>query len=83
MKEEYTKIIRRLHIIQGQITGLERLIQEEAECTKVLTQVKAVVKGVRSVGDIIAKEALEKCVTKETAQKEALISDILKLYGTL
>lgn len=53
---------RRLRRIEGQIRGLQRLIDEDVYCIDVLTQIASVTKSLQSVGLGLLDEHLRHCV---------------------
>lgn len=53
---------RRLRRIEGQVRGLERMIEEEAYCIDVLTQVSAVTRALQSVALELLGDHLSHCV---------------------
>ena len=64
LKPEYkTKAQRRLKIIQGQIGGVAKLVEEERYCLDILTQVAAIQQALRGVSKEIVRNHLETCVT--------------------
>ncbi len=48
MSEQKNKIIKRLRILRGQIEAIEKMLEQETECEKMLTQIKAVRSGLLS-----------------------------------
>ena len=57
--------LRRIRILQGQLGGLQRMIESGEECQEVLTQVAAIQAGLRGVGKVVVRHHLETCVTDE------------------
>ena len=57
-----TKVGNRLRRIQGQIGGIEKMIQEDRYCIDILTQVSAVVSALRGVEDAVMQNHLNTCV---------------------
>ncbi len=53
----------RLSRIEGQIRGLQRMIDEDRYCGDILDQIHSVQKALTSVGRVIARNHLETCVT--------------------
>jgi DNA-binding FrmR family transcriptional regulator len=53
---------RRLRRIEGQVRGLERMVDEEAYCIDVLTQVSAVTRALQQVALELLEEHLGHCV---------------------
>jgi DNA-binding FrmR family transcriptional regulator len=57
----------RLKRIEGQVRGLQRLIDEDTYCIDVLTQVAAVTKALQGVGLQLLDEHLQHCVAGAAA----------------
>jgi DNA-binding FrmR family transcriptional regulator len=55
-------IQRRLHRIEGQIRGLARMVEDDAYCIDVLTQVSAATRALQSVALRLLEEHLSHCV---------------------
>lgn len=55
---------RRLAIIEGQLRGLSRMIEERKHCIEVLTQISAIHEALRCVGKLVVRHHLETCVTE-------------------
>lgn len=60
-KDAYLSRLRR---IEGQIRGLQRMIDEDVYCIDVLTQVSAATKALQSVALGLLEEHLAHCVTE-------------------
>ena len=58
-KEDY---LMRLSRIEGQVRGLQRMIDEDTYCIDVLTQISSVTKALQSVGVGLVDEHLRHCV---------------------
>jgi CsoR family transcriptional regulator, copper-sensing transcriptional repressor len=63
-KEDY---MRRLRRIEGQVRGLQRLVDEDTYCIDVLTQISAVNSALQSVALGLLDEHLRHCVTGAVA----------------
>jgi DNA-binding FrmR family transcriptional regulator len=55
--------LKRLRRIEGQIRGLQRMVEEDTYCIDVLTQVSAATKALESVALLLLEEHLGHCVT--------------------
>jgi DNA-binding FrmR family transcriptional regulator len=55
---------RRLAIIEGQLRGLRKMIDEKKYCIDVLTQISAIHEALRGVGKLVVRHHLETCVTE-------------------
>ncbi|MCX6396355.1 MAG: metal-sensitive transcriptional regulator [Propionibacteriales bacterium] len=58
-KDAYLKRLRR---IEGQARGLQRMVDEEAYCIDILTQVSAMTKALQAVSLSLLEEHLGHCV---------------------
>lgn len=63
-KDDY---LRRLRRIEGQVRGLQRLVEEDTYCIDVLTQISAVTSALQSVAVGLLDEHLHHCVTDAVA----------------
>ena len=65
------KILARLRRIEGQVRGLQRMVEGEAYCVDILTQIGSVVSASEKVGTILLKDHVEHCV-RESIEKGGL-----------
>ncbi len=56
------KVLARLRRIEGQVRGLQRMVEEETYCIDVLTQVSAATKALESVALNLLHDHLTHCV---------------------
>ncbi len=52
----------RLRRIEGQVRGVQRMVDEEAYCVDVLTQIAGAVSALEKVGVILLRDHVEHCV---------------------
>ncbi|WP_410660445.1 metal-sensitive transcriptional regulator [Amycolatopsis sp. lyj-112] len=64
-KDEYLARLRR---IEGQIRGLQRMVEEDKYCIDILTQVSAATKALQSVSLGLMDEHLRHCVSDAIAK---------------
>jgi DNA-binding FrmR family transcriptional regulator len=64
-KEEYLKRLRR---IEGQIRGLQKMVEDDKYCIDILTQVSAATKALQSVALALMEDHLGHCVTEAAAE---------------
>ena len=55
-------LIRRLHRIEGQVRGIERMVEEDRYCIDVLTQIAAVNTALESLAFRILDDHVNHCV---------------------
>ena len=60
--------LRRLRRIEGQVRGLQRMIDEDKYCIDILTQVAATTRALQSVALGLLEEHLSHCVTQAVAE---------------
>lgn len=57
------QLVARLRRAEGQLRGVQRMLESESECREVLTQLAAVKAAVDQVGLLLITERLRACVT--------------------
>lgn len=71
MKEnDLKKIINRFRRIEGQIRGLEKMVENEAPCLDILTQVSAVTAAVKKAGTEVIHLYIEQCLVETSGKSE-------------
>ena len=60
--------LRRLRRVEGQVRGLQRMIDEDKYCIDILTQVSAVTRALQSVALGLLEEHLGHCVAQAMAE---------------
>ena len=69
--------IRRLKASEGQIRGLQEMIEQVRPCMEVLTQLAAVQSALRQVSRIILRNYLENCATQAIRRSDPKVYDEL------
>jgi CsoR family transcriptional regulator, copper-sensing transcriptional repressor len=64
-KDNYLKRLRR---IEGQVRGLQRMIDDDKYCIDILTQVSAATKALQAVALGLLEEHLSHCVAEAVAE---------------
>ncbi len=64
--------VARLKRIEGQVRGLQRMIEDERYCADVLTQISSVQEALRGVGKLMMRNHLEHCITDALRSGDAL-----------
>ena len=68
------KLQNRLRRIEGQVRGLQRMVEEEVYCVEILTQIGSIVSASEKVATILLKDHVEHCV-RESIEKDGLEAD--------
>lgn len=83
-KDDYLKRLRR---IEGQVRGLQRLIDEDTYCIDILTQISAVTKALQSVAVGLLDEHVRHCVRDASAddseRADAMIEEAINAIERL
>lgn len=76
------KLVRRLKIIEGQVRGLQEMINKDSYCIDVITQTSAVKQGLSNVEDSLLEHHLSHCVVSQIKKGEVSKStqEIIKVY---
>lgn len=76
------KLVRRLKLIEGQIRGLQKMIDNNTYCIDVITQTSAVKQGLSNVEDILLENHLDHCVHNQiqSGQTNKATEEIIKVY---
>jgi DNA-binding FrmR family transcriptional regulator len=76
-KDDYGKRLRR---IEGQVRGLQRMVEDDAYCIDILTQVSAVTRALQSVAVGLLDEHIRHCVAdaardEDSARASAMVTE--------
>ncbi len=79
------RALHRSKILQGQLKGLEKMIDREAYCIDILTQSLAIQKSLSSLNKLILENHLmthvtEKLAGKSKSSQKEVIKELLNLY---
>lgn len=77
------KIQNRLRRIEGQVRGVQRMVDEEAYCVDVLTQISSVVSAMEKVGALLLKDHVEHCVRESIEKGEGADEKIEELTSAV
>jgi CsoR family transcriptional regulator, copper-sensing transcriptional repressor len=76
----------RLKRIEGQVSGIRRMVAEDRYCVDILTQTSAVVSALRGVEDLVMQNHLQTCVTDaiqgdDEREKRQKIDELMSVIG--
>lgn len=83
MKAEVKKkAVRRLKIVEGQIRGLQKMIEQEKYCIDIITQASAIKQALSSIEDLILENHLSTHAVQQikSGKEEKAIKEVLKVY---
>jgi DNA-binding FrmR family transcriptional regulator len=84
MNQTKEKLIRRLKIIEGQVRGLQEMLEKDIYCIDIITQTSAVKNALSGVEDALMENHLGTCVINQIkkGKENTAINEILKVYRT-
>ncbi|HET6361388.1 MAG TPA: metal-sensitive transcriptional regulator [Gemmatimonadota bacterium] len=62
--ENHGKLVHRLRRIEGQVRGIQKMVEEGRYCVEVMTQIDAVAAALARVQDGVLESHLEHCVAE-------------------
>ncbi len=71
------KILARLRRMEGQVRGLQRMVEEDQYCLDVLTQLSAVIAAARGTGLLVLEDHIRGCVVGADADNREAVLDEL------
>lgn len=81
-KEVKQKVNKRLKIIEGQVRGLQKMVDEEQYCIDVITQTQAIKEALSSFEDVMLENHLSTHVVDQMRNGEhsKAVEEILSIY---
>ncbi len=77
-------VINRLRRIEGQVRGIQRMVDEDRACEQMLTQVMAVRASVDQVGLLLLETHIENCLLQDLEADPARVRELretLKMWA--
>jgi DNA-binding FrmR family transcriptional regulator len=76
--------LRRLRRLEGQVRGLQKMVEEDRYCPDIMIQISAAQEALRTVGRELMRNHLRHCVTKAVTdgpadQANAMYDELLEL----
>lgn len=76
------RALRRLKIAEGQIRGLQKMVEDDVYCIDIITQASAVKEALSGVEDVLLENHLSTHVIHQVknGKEDQAIEEILKVY---
>ena len=71
-------LVKRLKRVEGQVRGLQRMVEDDTYCIDVLTQVSATTKALQSVALLLLEDHLGHCVAHALVEGGAVADEKIK-----
>ncbi len=81
-----SNLLARLKRIEGQVRGVQRMLDENRYCIDVLTQISAIHESLRKVSEALLRDHLDHCVTQaldsgDKRQQERIYDELADLFN--
>ena len=82
MQANKEKLTRRLKILEGQVRGIQNMVEKNAYCIDIITQTSAIKQGLSNIEDTLMEGHLGHCVADQikNGQTNKATAEILKVY---
>ncbi len=82
--KEYRDLINRLNRIEGQIRGIKRMVEQDAYCVDIITQVSAANAALNSFNKVLLGNHIKSCVVEDIRMgNEDAIEELVTLLQKL
>ena len=82
--QEHRNLINRLNRIEGQIRGIKGMVERDAYCIDILTQVAAASAALNSFTRVLLEDHIKTCVTRDIQEgKEETVDELLNTLQKL
>lgn len=81
-EDNKVRVVRRLKLLEGQVRGLQKMVEDDTYCIDVITQTSAVKQGLSGVEDILLENHLGHCVfhQMQSGETKKAREEIIKVY---
>ncbi|WP_307323157.1 metal-sensing transcriptional repressor [Evansella vedderi] len=79
--EEKQELLKRLRRVEGQVRGIQRMIEEDRYCVDILVQLSAISAALKKVGFHLLEDHTRGCVSNAVANGEGseAIEELMKV----
>jgi|SRR5215211_3651388 len=71
------KILTRLRRMEGQVRGVQRMVEEDQYCLDILTQLSAVIAAARTTGLLVLEDHIRGCVLNASEEdRETVLAEL-------
>lgn len=64
-EKEFKDLLNRLRRIEGQVRGVEKMVENDAYCVDILTQVSAITAAMNSFNKVLLANHIRTCVAED------------------
>lgn len=82
-----SELQQRLRRIEGQVRGVQRMLDEERDCHEIVQQLNAIRSALQNASLLFMREYASECLldmdSEEPAARQAVIDDLINLMGKM
>ena len=83
-EKEYKDLLNRLSRIEGQVRGVKAMVERDAYCTDIITQVSAINSALNSFNKVLLANHIKTCVTQDIKNgKEETVDELVTVLQKL
>ena len=83
-EKEYRDLVNRLSRIEGQVRGVKKMVEEDAYCVDILTQVAAVTSALNSFNKVLLANHIKTCVADDIRSgNDEVVDELVKVLQKL
>ncbi|MDD6857731.1 MAG: metal-sensing transcriptional repressor [Lachnospiraceae bacterium] len=83
-ESEYKDLITRLNRIEGQVRGVKGMVEKDAYCVDILTQVAAISAALNSFNRVLLSNHIKTCVVNDIkSDKPDAVEELVKIVQKL
>lgn len=79
------KLLHRLKRIEGQVRGVQNMVEDGRQCREILQQLTAIRSAVMGVSTVVLENYMSDCMLnlddKSVQERQELMDDMIKLIG--
>lgn len=64
------KLLNRLRRVEGQVRGIQRMVEKEAPCTDILTQISSIVAASEKIATLTLTDHVDCCLRDSTGSEQ-------------
>ena len=76
-------LMLRLRRVEGQMRGVQKMVEEDRDCQEILQQLAAIRSAVQNASELFLRTYAKECLTRagstEEVDREELIDDVMRL----
>ena len=85
-EKQKQQVQARLSRIEGQVRGIQRMLDEDRYCMDILTQTRSIAAALRGVEDLIMEQHLQTCVadamrSDDEGQKREKVDEVMEVIS--